>query len=220
MRSTIDTTTTLTIVTHEVNVACPEYKMIPLAFMETILIPDTLPKPTLYVLISQRSHAIKCLRNVSVCEEYATHGHCKAIKTCPLSHDLDTILDAEDAKKHRKRKREKADDDIVDAPSAPPLGATPATMTSSGRNHGHRAGFDAFMTGFVFACKYCECIIYSTSNDIDMAVQDDFPKGELVNLISLSGKPRPLPILKSQYTHPSPQHQAKLAKLFPPPSDQ
>ena len=99
-----------------------------------------------------------------MCEEYATHGHCKAIKTCPLSHDLDAILDAEDAKKHRKIKRDKADDDKEDDSAVPSLAPTPATMTSSGRSHGHRAGFDAFMTGFVFACNYGMCLIIFNNN--------------------------------------------------------
>lgn len=73
-----------------------------------------------------------------------------------------------------------------------------ATFAGS-RSQGHRAGFDAFMTGYCFAH-------YQSSLD---AAQLASAKNKLY----LSAKPFPLNILKSQYVKTSEHHQEKQRRM-------
>jgi target of EGR1 protein 1 len=151
-----------------------------------------------------------------VCPQYSAHGVCRKSGTCKQSHDLDDILDEEEAaQSKRKRKRHSKKKDSTDAAfpltttdtdkaqanQASPLQAlaTPATLAlSASRSQGHRAGFDAFMTGYCFA--YFSLMLGATK------IQDS------KNKIYLSAKPFPLQI-RSQYTTASAEHSRKLAHV-------
>jgi len=76
---------------------------------------------------------------------------------------------------------------------------------------GHRAGYDAFMTGFAFATF----LVHQTQLPVD---PPDFkPKticaDKLVNKIYLVGKEFPLLLQKSSFAKNSVQHDAKMRKL-------
>lgn len=142
------------------------------------------------------------------CEPYAAHGHCRDGPQCRLSHDLDVILDHEErGTQHRSRKRRRnkgktapTDDVAADdssgqhdaavtesaAPreaSSPPPAAGPRWPV---RSNCHRAGFDAFMTGFCAA----QCLAV------------DGPQGLQAHRdrVYLSGKPFPLLVAKSRFS--------------------
>ena len=82
--------------------------------------------------------------------------------------------------------------------------------------HSHRAGVDAFMTGYCFAC-YC----LKTGEESCGRVSDNHSKrpswlGELVcvrNKLALSGKPIPLQICKSHFARTSQNHRDMLQSL-------
>ncbi len=81
----------------------------------------------------------------------------------------------------------------------------------SNRSGGHRAGFDAFMTGFIFAfytARYGK--IRSLASSVNM---DDLGMEEYKNKVYLGGKDIPLPITKSVFAKTSKDHRAKLEKL-------
>eukprot|EP00053_Salpingoeca_punica_P001565 m.231356 g.231356 ORF g.231356 m.231356 type:complete len:86 (+) comp110952_c0_seq1:133-390(+) len=74
------------------------------------------------------------------------------------------------------------------------------------RNQGHRAGFDAFMTGF--------CLAHHLASGSAVSVRDGLAVCQpAANKLYLSGKPRPLLIVKSSFAQPSAQHRAQQAKL-------
>jgi len=78
------------------------------------------------------------------------------------------------------------------------------SMDTKHANKGHTAGFDAFMTGYIFAhylCKFSSCL------------------SDLRNKVYLSGKDMPLLLTKSQFTKNSKQHSDLKAVLtYQPPS--
>ena len=94
-------------------------------------------------------------------------------------------------------------EDSSDAPSA-----------SVNKAGSHRAGFDAFMTGYIFA-------FFSARYGSDAATSESSSKGhelgmdEHKNKLYLVGKDIPLQITPSSFSKPSKAHLTKIAKIKP-----
>ena len=151
---------------------------------------------------------------------------------CEMSHDIDIILNYEQQKKankkRRKRKRKtkqntasqecsenatdadkceengKNEEDSIpdEIPSDKPDHTT--TNTASGN---HRAGFDAFMTGFCMATYYHQFKIQDA-----VTFAESVPN--FLNKLNLSGKDIPLKIEKSQYCKTSVSHNETWRKVI------
>ncbi|EDO45139.1 predicted protein [Nematostella vectensis] len=199
-------------------------------YTEILMVEDRILKPWIEELCcyaSVKSHDSDG-QTLQVCDLYASHGFCHKGFTCPLSHDMDLILDRDQRIEHkkskRKRKRKAAGNnetleksssevsrlahDIVDTDRLPSnqhttdtAGSTklptekPSSASTSG---GHRAGIDAFMTG------YC-LVSYMTKKRLTK-----LQGSEWVNRVSLSGKEMPLQIAKSHFAKASGNHSQKL----------
>lgn len=74
---------------------------------------------------------------------------------------------------------------------------------------GHRAGFDAFMTGFIMSCYISNYASYNGNMDMK-----SFDLDNLKNNIYLSGKDVPWIVSKSAFTKTSKQHNTKFEKLI------
>ena len=86
-----------------------------------------------------------------------------------------------------------------------------------GRSGGHRAGFDAFMTGFIMACFLSK---HTTVNDtVDRVVGSSFKLSQLSGIESLSnkiyamGKDQPMTVSKSNFCSPSKNHRERIQRL-------
>lgn len=80
----------------------------------------------------------------------------------------------------------------------------------------HRAGFDAFMTGFIFACS---CALNQKSEEGESVnIQEKHDTGQwlpsCLNKIYLSSKTVPLNIVKSGFSKSSKAHMQKMEKLW------
>ncbi|CAB4039885.1 Target of EGR1 1, partial, partial [Paramuricea clavata] len=174
--------------------------------------------------------------SVPPCEQYAAHGHCPKGMQCEMSHDIDIILNYEQqkkAKKKRKRKQkskqntssEECGEDATGAEKCETNGSSideviqdkkpsdksdqtlltkASTNTASGN---HRAGFDAFMTGFSMATYYHR---FKTQDATTFA--ESIP--DFINKLNLSGKDIPLKIEKSQYCKTSANHNETWKKVM------
>ena len=102
-------------------------------------------------------------------------------------------------------------------------GATPAPTTPGIRTGGHRAGYDAFMTGFAFA--YYVAKFGERDDGLGSPTSPTPPTsststlvggagmGELANKICLSGKDIPLRITKSNFATTSGKHEEKMKRV-------
>ncbi|XP_064625343.1 target of EGR1 protein 1-like [Lineus longissimus] len=83
------------------------------------------------------------------------------------------------------------------------------------RCSGHRAGFDAFMTGYTLASAVLKCgklsVLQTSSSDVKLA---DLQLNKLKNNVYLSGKDMPLKITKSNFSKTSKEHRVKYVKLM------
>ena len=94
--------------------------------------------------------------------------------------------------------------------------ATVDCNISANRVGGHRAGFDAFMTGYIFASfvsKYRKSVSGSMNADgvsvHELLLEDE----EYANKVYLGGKDFPLQILPSNFSKPSKSHLEKWQRL-------
>ena len=79
---------------------------------------------------------------------------------------------------------------------------------------GHRAGFDAFMTGMAFAFFIAK---YGSFEDIDADMSlIEFGMEDYVNKVALSSKDIPLQIMKSAFSKTSREHKEKIQRLRDP----
>ncbi|XP_013407249.1 target of EGR1 protein 1 [Lingula anatina] len=89
-------------------------------------------------------------------------------------------------------------------------GGTPLSQSQS-NSGGHRAGFDAFMTGFVLA-KYV--VQYGNTLHTDEVYKiGNFGMDSFANKLPLSGKDIPLQVTKSSFAKTSKNHQQKMELL-------
>ncbi|KAF9203747.1 Target of EGR1, member 1 (Nuclear) [Haplosporangium sp. Z 27] len=159
---------------------------------------------------------------VAYCENYAFHGVCKKNMRCGKSHDLDLILDAEEERSSKKRKREKQSDGaaetlksisvnevsaVEETTSTPQQQSTStevSVVTTSTKavvensvqpgEKFHSAYFDAFMTGTIFSHQ----VNQHQAEEIETKAK---------NKIYLIGKSIPLIIEKSAFAKYSPEHE-------------
>eukprot|EP00039_Didymoeca_costata_P021064 m.343297 g.343297 ORF g.343297 m.343297 type:complete len:446 (+) comp22659_c0_seq1:224-1561(+) len=123
---------------------------------------------------------------VVVCKQFGAHGFCPHGLRCPRSHDVDAILDLEDDKRKRKLNNKGNDDDNEESDNDDePVDIKKTIDLRAARAQGHRAGFDAFMTGYSFV------VMKSRMESKTLA--------DTMNKVYLSGKPRPLLLVKSKY---------------------
>lgn len=147
---------------------------------------------------------------------------------CKMSHDIDVILNYEEEKKSKKKKRKRKrkekdkktfqelpedktrsnedgtygifEEEFPESPSKSPLSnlhTNNQPINSASGNH--RAGFDAFMTGFCMACYH-----QKLKKHDDREFVDGIP--ELINKLNLGGKDIPLKVEKSSYCKTSANH--------------
>ncbi|XP_048845032.1 target of EGR1 protein 1 [Brienomyrus brachyistius] len=167
----------------------------------------------------------------SVCPRFSAYGWCPSGTACSMSHNTDLIIQ-QDEKKKRKRKRkagrgasphskQPCDGDGGVTPEgpgategppggngAPVVQATPPTqkMEDSGKKveeGTHRAGFDAFMTGYIFA--YAGTLGGTSGPELG---------GTSLNKLYLSGKSVPLHIVKSSFCKSSKAHSHKMELVW------
>lgn len=84
----------------------------------------------------------------------------------------------------------------------------------------HRAGFDAFMTGYIFACAY----ILNKKEEVGASQENKEHKEEeekeqswlpaCLNKVYLSGKSAPLNVVKSTFSKPSKAHLQKMEMIW------
>lgn len=144
------------------------------------------------------------------CEHFALYGHCKLKDICFRSHDINFILDCQEQEEaatndepggNAKRKRDDGENDTSNKrskasaendtlPSEPTEPTEPADPVTTSESMYHTAAYDAFMTGYIFAC-------YRLS-------QDERQIDEFKNKAYLMGKPdQPLLIKESSFSGPS-----------------
>ncbi|EDQ88348.1 uncharacterized protein MONBRDRAFT_9179 [Monosiga brevicollis MX1] len=130
-----------------------------------------------------------------LCRHYERFGHCNRGEACPNLHDLDLVLDVQEARTRKPRQTPSGDQ-----PSSVPLTVAPSGAAGN-TVHGHRAGFDAFMTGFYFA-SWAAGVTSEKQSSVERQIY-------------VMGRDRPLLLTKSQFTNYSAGHTARWAQLHP-----
>ncbi len=145
-------------------------------------------------------------QDCKVCDSYADHGHCTLGSSCPASHDIDLILDKKEGWKNRKRHQDEEEEPKLKKPK---VVVTPPPSLFGG---GHRAGFDAFMTAFVFAAHLS---FRDKPVGGDFGSPQSLDMSEHANKVYLVSKDFPLLVRRSQFSGTSAGHRDKFAKIFP-----
>lgn len=171
-----------------------------------------------------------------ICKNFARYGWCSKGDQCCASHNVDDILDAQ-ASKRRRRKRAKPcpGGDAVNTASEDSEHST-RDLTVTEKENGaastedsadetgealpsgkrkfttglHRAGFDAFMTGYAFATFV---LSYAKTRPSDKLDPEALGLDQLVNRLYLSGKTAPLQIRASNFARRSQKHVEKFKAL-------
>ena len=165
---------------------------------------------------------------------FQSYGHCGRNNSCPFSHDIDVILDNEEKitakKRNKRRKRQRTEQEnnvqaVEDTDNVDDVSTDESDRVNEGETNvpvteakqpvfqmgGHRAGYDAFMTGMAFAFFIAK---YGSYEDID----EDTPLALLgmqdyANKVTLSGKDIPLQIVKGAFAKTSLAHREKFQRL-------
>ena len=150
----------------------------------------------------------------SVCDSYSHHGHCPLGAACEHSHDIDLILERKEGFGRKRRKDGEAADSSPKRVRSETNGAcasVPASPTLFGG--GHRAGFDAFMTGFVL----CAHLAFRDRRTPREEGADFLPAllgtEEEVNRVYLACKDFPLLVQRSAFAKNSIGHHRKYGLL-------
>ena len=118
------------------------------------------------------------------------------------------VSDAEDCENNTEVKRQKLSE-VSDSEKQSESEENNDIKTET-KTGGHRAGFDSFMTGFVFAVFLSR---YGTSGNETARGLKDMGLDEFVNKVYLSGKDIPLLIQKGNFSKTSKDHKDKLARI-------
>ena len=138
---------------------------------------------------------------VSVCDTYSHHGHCPDDKKCTKSHDIDQILLKKEGKRWTKMAAA-VNGFSTSSPTSSPMAKRNKKEAEAPKRFGnsHRAGFDAFMTGFSMAA------FLARKEKGDVA-------SEHANKVYLVCKDFPLLIQKSAFANVSTSHYIKFDRL-------
>ena len=173
--------------------------------------------------------------DVQLCSSFANHGHCSEGKHCTKSHDIDQIVISKDANtksNNRKRKRAKDSglesmDECTEKKAAKPpdtleVNVDHEVLNSSKikQNGGsHRAGYDAFMTGYGFATFIVHSALTNSSTEtckseavsrfLGVPTSPEFTDLNIMNRIYLVCKDIPFMIRKSAFSRNSVAHSEK-----------
>ena len=139
---------------------------------------------------------------VSVCDTYSHHGHCPDDKECSKSHDIDQILFKKEGKRWSKMAVANGTSTSSSPTSSPPMKKKNKKEPEAPKRfvNSHRAGFDAFMTGFSMAA------FLARKEKGDAA-------SEHANKVYLVSKDFPLLIQKSVFANVSTSHYMKFERL-------
>ncbi|CAD5117340.1 DgyrCDS6125 [Dimorphilus gyrociliatus] len=140
-----------------------------------------------------------------VCKRYASFGWCLDAENCKYSHDIDEIL-AVDFKFDKVRKRKLQENESVDDDRYQP-------KSTKARSSGHRAGFDSYMTGFVFGFLLSRHGTSWRENPKSKKVED-MGLLEAKNQIYLVGKDFGLQVKKSNFAKVSEACRKKCKRLY------
>ncbi|KAL4236533.1 Target of EGR1 [Mactra antiquata] len=211
--------------------------------------------PASYQYVTYRNCNVKPTYDVSLnpeaykdalCVSYSGHGWCSKQSYCPLSHDIDLIIDVDtfmDGRRSRKRKRRRQNKDTKEMNDISVADGVDNDVNNAGNvandnngikehsdnscmvtdhsevntaeilkrlksdgdyihsNGGHRAGYDAFMTGFIYA-------VYQTADDTWIDKTDEWK-----NKLYLGGKDYPLSVSKSSFSKHSKLHLEKINRI-------
>merc|ERR1712226_1062717 len=142
--------------------------------------------------------------DLKLCPSFSNHGHCSEGKQCSMSHDIDQIVLSKNANtKKNDRKRKKPGDSGVESMDelSQLTDKQKAALNILTTNHevqmgskvqanggSHRAGYDAFMTGFSFATYLVHSVIMRNQGPDDIenngSAQSayNYPKSRLLDV--------------------------------------
>ncbi|GMT17062.1 hypothetical protein PFISCL1PPCAC_8359 [Pristionchus fissidentatus] len=145
-----------------------------------------------------------------LCAQFANHGFCRKGPSCTLAHDVDLALDVEKSKADKARRRRKRrldaqagldreDEEKEDGKADNGNGQNDADQQQQRQpfsvTGAHRAGVDAFMTGFA--------VLFHSR--MTLRKEGKLPDN-IANRIPLSGKDRPLQLVSSRLVECSAAH--------------
>eukprot|EP00730_Choanoeca_flexa_P019448 TRINITY_DN9498_c0_g1_i1.p2 TRINITY_DN9498_c0_g1~~TRINITY_DN9498_c0_g1_i1.p2 ORF type:complete len:429 (+),score=102.28 TRINITY_DN9498_c0_g1_i1:3-1289(+) len=145
-------------------------------------------------------------KETKTCHKYSRFGFCNN-DGCQLSHDLDLILDRNLAKPTAKRSKAVSSDETDSNTTRDSSLRTKPGTTSSDKSgvdkraavEGHRAGYDAFMTGYVYASYVRD--------------HPDIPTSYTSRLYVMGAQRNSLLLKKSAFTQYTATHQAAWKRL-------
>ena len=155
-----------------------------------------------------------------VCQDFANHGNCKN-NECQNSHDVDYILAVQEDKQQSKKKKKRKNCD-KGASNFTEDNAMQDNVTNGENNSikvqsdtntvaGHRAGMDAFMTGY----SYAAFIWHKAKNvENDIVIAEELQDTNIVNNMYLVCKEFPLLIKKSAFAKNSVSHVEKYEMIM------
>jgi target of EGR1 protein 1 len=168
---------------------------------------------------------------IDICKHYGFHGWCEQGIECDKSHNIDFILDiskmttkGNGKRTTRHSKLEKlrkfseklviSSEQSLNGPFSEVVTLNESLSSEVGRckSAAHRAGYDAFMTGYSFVGYLISTNVilrdgYLNKRDVETA--------KFVNNVFLSGKEQPLRIRPSNFSKTSKNHKDKIEKLRP-----
>jgi len=147
-----------------------------------------------------------------LCASYSNHGHCPQGNSCSNSHNIDRIVEQKSLEQDKKRRKKNTENDYKSVQEVNGNGRKVLEKNGNAKNcGGHRAGYDAFMTGFCLATFF----VHQTKIPVcppDFLIQS-LNTESIVNRIYLVSKDFPLLIQKSSFSKCSVHHDAKMRHL-------
>ncbi|CAG2108761.1 unnamed protein product [Medioppia subpectinata] len=154
---------------------------------------------------------------VDICYDYANHGWCKLNHTCSRSHNIDHILDQKKNRSKRMKKliknmKKKSEELRIESTSGGDNSSIESVNTKHSKQGVHRAGYDAFMTGYCFAF-YIAINAKTRPNPSKPLCVKSLGISHIVNNIYLTGKDQSLRINASSFAKTSANHKNKIQRI-------
>ncbi|CAG2162619.1 unnamed protein product [Oppiella nova] len=149
---------------------------------------------------------------VDVCDDYANHGWCRLKNSCYRSHNIDHILNKKNRSKRMKKLikklKKKSEEHTIESTSGGDNSSVESINTKQSKQGAHRAGYDAFMTGYYFASYLA---VNAKSRPLPSKPLNCKSLGisAIVNNIYLTGKDQPLRVTASSFAKTSTNHKNK-----------